>query len=198
MKKLKTFDSSYFRGKSHFEEDGTQNCLVFQPIHRYFKVIANTQYILEWKFKGLSHESITPPSISENSLSPIIAYFGTKIRLKFSGGCLKQPKLTYTHRKTVNIYIVYELGASGSLSNDTTLKNALFGVVKLTKNADIDKCQYSGYGSGFDRKGSVSFLSIGLGQNVIIFGVDMSSSVHINNKGKDILILGILALQWSK
>ena len=42
LKKLKTFDSSYFIGKSHFEEDGTQNYLVFQPINRYFKVIANT------------------------------------------------------------------------------------------------------------------------------------------------------------
>ena len=39
---LKTFDSSYFIGKSHFEEDGTQNYLVFQPINKYFKVIANT------------------------------------------------------------------------------------------------------------------------------------------------------------
>ena len=36
FKKLKTFDSSYFRGKSHFEEDGTQNYLVFQPIQRIF------------------------------------------------------------------------------------------------------------------------------------------------------------------
>ena len=42
LKKLKTFDSSYFRGKSHFEEDGTQNCLVFQPINKYFKVMTNT------------------------------------------------------------------------------------------------------------------------------------------------------------
>ena len=44
LKKLKTFDSSYFIGKSHFEEDGTQNYLVFQPINRYFKVIANIFY----------------------------------------------------------------------------------------------------------------------------------------------------------
>ena len=36
FKKLKTFDSIYFRGKSHFGEDGTQNYLVFQPIQRYF------------------------------------------------------------------------------------------------------------------------------------------------------------------
>ena len=42
LKKLKTFDSSYFKGKSHFEEDGTQNHSLLQPINRYFKVIANT------------------------------------------------------------------------------------------------------------------------------------------------------------
>ena len=40
LKKLRTFDSSYFIGKSHFDEDGTQNYLVFQPINRCFKVIA--------------------------------------------------------------------------------------------------------------------------------------------------------------
>ena len=39
LKKLKTFDSSYFIGKSYFEEDGTQNYLVFQPMYRYFKII---------------------------------------------------------------------------------------------------------------------------------------------------------------
>ena len=54
MKKLKTFDSSYFIGKSHFEEDGTQNYLVFQPINKYFKVIANTDYVSSWKSKGWS------------------------------------------------------------------------------------------------------------------------------------------------
>ena len=37
LKKLKTFDSSYFIGKSHFEEDGTQNFSVFQPMYRYLK-----------------------------------------------------------------------------------------------------------------------------------------------------------------
>ena len=39
LKKLQTFDSSYFQGKSHFEEVGAQNCLVFQPINIYFKRI---------------------------------------------------------------------------------------------------------------------------------------------------------------
>ena len=58
LNKLKTFDSSYFIGKSHFEEDGTQNYLVFQPISRYFKI--NGKYILPWKSKGPSNETITP------------------------------------------------------------------------------------------------------------------------------------------
>ena len=87
LKKLKTFYSSYFIGKSHFEEDGTENYLVFQPIHRYLKVIANAKYISEWKSKGLSDESIKPPSTSDNSLFPLIDYLGTKIRLKLTGSC---------------------------------------------------------------------------------------------------------------
>ena len=45
FKKLKTLDLSYFIGKSHFEEDDTQNYLVFQPIKRYFEIIANTKFI---------------------------------------------------------------------------------------------------------------------------------------------------------
>ena len=61
-------------------------------------------------------------------------------------------------------------------SSDLTLENCLFGAVTLTKNGEIDKYKYSGYGIGFDRKGSFSYPGTGLGQNVIIFGVDMSSS----------------------
>ena len=78
LKKLKTLDSSYFIGKSHFEENGTQNYLVFQPINRYIKVIANTDYVLSWKSKGLSSENITPPTTSDNSLAPALSYYGLK------------------------------------------------------------------------------------------------------------------------
>ena len=107
LKKLKTFDLSYFIGKSHFEEDGTKNYLVFQPISRYFK-IGTSDYVLSWKAKGLSAESITPPSGPNNFLNPSLNYFDAKIRVKFSGSCLKQDKSTYTHGKIVSIYIVYE------------------------------------------------------------------------------------------
>ena len=57
------------------------------------------------------------------------------------------------------------------------------------KNADIDKYGYFGYGTGFDGRGGFSFPGGGFGQNVLIFGADMSSSAHIDNKKKDILVL---------
>ena len=147
-------------------------------------------YISSWKSKELSDENIKPRVTSDNSLTPLIDYVGNKIRLKFSGSCLNQPKLQYTHGTIVNFYIVYELGASASNDNDHTLKNCLFGSVTLTENADIDKYGYSGYGFGFDRSSSFLFPSGGFGQNVLIFGVDMSSSAHIDDKKKDILVLG--------
>ena len=98
--------------------------------------------------------------------------------------------LLITHKQIVNIYIVYELGASSSHISDPTTKTFLFGAVTLTKNADIEKYKYSGYGIRFDRRSSFSFPSGGLGQNVLICGADMSSSIHIDNKKKDILVLG--------
>ena len=134
-------------------------------------------------------------STSDNSRNPTLSYYDTKIRVKFTGGCLKQPKISYTHGKLVNIYIVYELAASSSNDNDPTLKNCLFGPVTLTKNADIDKYGCSGYGIGFDRTGSFSFAGGGFGQNVLTFGVDMSFSAHVDSKKKDILVLGIDSTQ---
>ena len=70
----------------------------------------------------INAETKKPPSTSDNSLTSLIDYVGNKIRLKFSGSCLKQPKLQYTHGTIENIYIVYELGASGSNDNDPTIK----------------------------------------------------------------------------
>ena len=106
----------------------------------------NTDYVLSWKSKLLSAESINPPTTSDNSLTPILNYYGTKTRVKFTGSCLKQPKTSDSHEKVVNIYIVYELGASSSHNNDSTLKNCLFGAVTLIENSDIDKYGYPGYG----------------------------------------------------
>ena len=102
---------------------------------------------------------------------------------------MKQDKFAFSHGKVVNIYVIYEISKSINISDYPTLENFLFGAVTLTKNADINKYKYSGYGVGFDTHGSFSFPSTGLGQNVIIFEVDMSSSTKIDNRKKDILIL---------
>ena len=69
MNKVKTFDSSFFSGKSHFDEDGIQN-LVFQPLNKYFSLITKI-FTLSWQSKGLSTETIDPPT---TSLSPSINY----------------------------------------------------------------------------------------------------------------------------
>ena len=154
-------------------------------IRRYFKIIANAKYISSWKSKGLSDETINPYATPDNSLTPMIDLYGSKVRLKFNKGCLKQSNnLTYNYGSRANIYIVYEPGASSYNDSDPTLKDCLFGAVTLTIKADIEKYGYSGYGIGFDRRGSFSSPGGRFGQNVLIFGADMSSFAHIDHKKK--------------
>ena len=94
VKRLQKFDSAYFRGKSHFEEDGTQNYLVFQPIRKYFKRIASGDDIYSWKSKGLSDERLDSIAASNHKITPELNFYGTKTRVEFSGSCLKQDKVT--------------------------------------------------------------------------------------------------------
>ena len=99
LKKLQKFDAAYFRGKSHFEEDDTQNYLVFQPMYKYFKRTASVgsgNCIYLWKSKGLSDERLDSVTASNY-----------KSTTEFHGSCLKQDKVTYNHGKIVNMYIVY-------------------------------------------------------------------------------------------
>ena len=116
-------------------------------------------------------------------------YDMSKIRIKFDGSFLNQLPPTILNGNIVNIYIVYEITSDYKDINYSTLQNCLFGSVKLTKNADINKYGYSGYGIGSDRETSFSFGN-DIGKNVIILGADMSSSAKIDNRKKDILILG--------
>ena len=139
--------------------------------------------------RKLSDEKINSMKTSNHSITPNLDYYGTKTRTEFNGSCLKQDSVTFNHGKVVNICIIYEISKSINISDYPTLENCLFGAVSLTKNADINKYKYSGYGIGFDRHGSFSFPRGGNGRNVIIFGVHMSSLTKIDNRKKDILIL---------
>ena len=149
----------------------------------HFKKISGPgsgNYIYYWKSKVSSYEKINSIKTPDYGITPKLNYYGTKTRAEFNGSCLKQDKFTHTHRKIVNIYIAYKLTGSNSDENDPTVNYCLFGAAALTKKADIDKYQYSGI--RFDRRGSFSFPGGGFGSNVIIFEVDMSSSVHVDNK----------------
>ena len=145
---------------------------------------------MSYEESRLSDEKINSSKTPNHSITQNLDYYGTKIRVKFRGNCLKQDKITFRHKKIGNIYIAYELTGSSSNGNDPTVINSLFGAVRLTRNADIDKYGYSGYETGFNRRGSFSFPGGGFGSTVIIFEVNMSSSIYVDNKRKNILTLG--------
>ena len=87
-------DLNYYGGKQYFDErSGKQNYLVFLPLRKYFKlnsVAGVADYVLSWQSKGLSNESIKPPTTTNNSLTPELNYYGTKTKIKFSRSYLKQ------------------------------------------------------------------------------------------------------------
>ena len=76
------------------------------------------------------------------------------------------------------------------MNTDFTIGNCLFGAKKLTNNADPDECGYNGYGNEFDACSQSSLSKGECGKNVVIVGVDNSSSTHADNRKKDIIILG--------
>ena len=83
---------------------------MFQQVSRYLKTVAITSKITALEMKGLSDESVKPSSMSDNTLNAGINYFdNSRIWVKFKGNCLKQKKLTFTHKQVVNTYIVCEL-----------------------------------------------------------------------------------------
>ena len=91
LKKLKSFDLGYFIGKIHFDEDGAQTYLVFQPILLYFTL--NSSWVTEWKSKGLSNESYKVFSTTNNTLTPSVNYYEDKERLRFTESVLQKKQL---------------------------------------------------------------------------------------------------------
>ena len=133
-------------------------------------------------------EKISSVTTSDGRVSKLV-HDNARIKVEHNGHFLKQNKFTHNHGPIVNIYIVYTLIPTTKHSN-VFLQNCLFGAVKLTKNADIDKYKYSGYVIGFDSRGSFTHPIGGYGRNVIIFGADLNSSTHTNNETRSILVFG--------
>ena len=104
----------------------------------------------------------------------------------------------------VNIYIVYKLDPLASTRDKHfTIQNALFGAMQITKNAtDNSKNNYKGYGICFDDRSEFGHTITEGGhahttdaRNVLIFGVDMSFSVHTTNRANHIYLMGVQALR---
>ena len=101
---------------------------------------------------------------------------------------MRQSKVNFTPRNVVNLF-VYELDRwLQDLNTDFTLKDCLYGTVNLTRDADPDKCSYLGYSIRFDSRSLCLFPNFDWNKTVVIFGVNNSSSAHIGNKKKSILV----------
>ena len=130
-------------------------------------------------------------SVATTSLPPLIDNGRMSVRL--AGAYFKLMRLLRPNDDNiVNIYIVYLIDPISNFRNTGYAEqNALFGGVKITKNAtDTSKHKYEGYGICFDEGGMFSIGNINNGRNVLIFGVHENSVIHSNNKANNIFIMG--------
>ena len=123
-------------------------------------------------------------------LLPIVEDNG-RMNVEFNGNYFAQNKVLHpNNNKVVNIYIVYEPDSINSTRNtDYNIQNALFGAARITKNTDSSKNKYKGYSISFGSGDDLTSGDITKGKNVIIFGVDESSSIHASNKANNIYVL---------
>ena len=155
-----------------------------------------------WKSTGLNNHSrdsdMDAVSVATTSLPPLIDNGRMSVRLE--GASFKQMRLLRPNNDNiVNIYIVYLIDPiSNSRNTDYKVQNALFGGVKITKNAtNTSKHKYEGYGICFDEGGTFRMVEtkINNGRNVLIFGVHENSLAHANNKANNIYVMGNLFVQ---
>ena len=138
---------------SYFNNDGAKLYLIFQPSYKTVTTFSGLPLIIsEWESKGLRNEKFKPSYTANKSLSPKLLWNKSRLRFRFEESCLKQGDTTrFTPNNVVNLFIVCELNTwSKYLNAEFTLKDCLFGAVKLTINAYPDKYVYTGYGIGFD------------------------------------------------
>ena len=158
--------------------------------------------ISAWKstgiFNDLSNSNINAVGDSGGDL-PDIKNDG-RLYVYLSGNHFQQNKVIIPNNDNViNIYCVYEIQPIAS-SRDTsfTIQNALFGAMQITKDAtDNSKNNFKGYGICFDERSQFGHTitedgraNTASGRKVLIFGVDMSFSVHATNRENNIYVMG--------
>ena len=157
--------------------------------------------ISEWKSTGIynySSDSNMNAFANAKSNLPNLKNDG-RMHVHLSGNHFQQNKVNIpNNRNVINIYCVYKLDPIAS-SRDTsfTIQDALFGAMQITKNAtDIPKNNYKGYGICFDEGSQFGHTmteggrtGIINGRNVLIFGADMSFSIHRTNRANHIYVV---------
>ena len=160
-------------GAKYFSWGIFQNYLVFMPAKKYIKYFSGTTRINLWKSNGMSEENIESITKSDSNFAPTFVDHHVLPDINFNGHCLINN--VSIPKKVTELYIYYLLNPQlRKLNTDFALNNCLFGSVKLTTNADLDKYKYSGYAIGFDFHSEFLFTDESLEKNVIIFGADMT------------------------
>ena len=123
-----------------------------------------------------------------------------RMNVYFSGNHFQQNKVIIPNNNNViNIYCVYKMDPIASTRDTSyTIQNALFGAIQITKDpTNNSKNNYKGYGLYFDERSNFShtITQDGMqrnsnGKNVLIFGADMSSSIHATNRANHIYCFG--------
>ena len=188
-------ENSFNREFYHYLQ---KSYLVYKCRTNSFKKNASSK-LTTWKSTGIDNLSANSDlkAISDGArLLPTLENYG-RMSVKFNGNYFVQNKVLHpNNNNVVNIYIVYKLDTINNARNtDYSIQNALFGAVKITKNDDISKNKYEGYGICFDEGVTFTKGNITNGKNVIIFGADMSFSIHANNRAHNIYVLGDFLIQ---
>ena len=182
-------DRDYCRDKMHL----LYECRAFS-----FKYTSDK--INLWKSTGIHNytrnSNMDAVSVATTDL-PSLADNG-RMSVKLDFAYFKQTKLIRPNNNNIiNIYTVHQIDSiSSSRNTDFTVQNALFGGVKITKNAtDTSKHKYEGYGICLDEGGTFTKGNINNGRNLIIFGVHEKSITHATNKASNIYIMGDFLVQ---
>ena len=165
--------------------------------------VFNNKKITNWRSTGIFNYSdyYSMNSIEDTKTNLPILKKNKETYVLLQGNYFQQNTIIIipnNNKNVINIYVVYKLDPISSTRNiDYTIQNALFGAMKITKNADYSKNDYTGYGLCFDEGGEFShtvrqgnFDRTTDARNVIIFGVDMSSSIHATNRANNIYVMG--------
>ena len=119
-------------------------------LKKYINYFSGTNWTVSWKSNAMLEENIENITKSGSNFPPTFVDYHVLPDINFNGHCLIKNNI-FIPKKVINLYVSYILNPwLKNSSTDFTLKNCLFGSVELTKNADLDKYRYSGYGIGFD------------------------------------------------